>query len=48
VLVVPFVTALVRRAVAERYASTRGALVALAVAFALYVPALRALLGLAR
>ena len=47
-LVVPFTIWLTYRAVVDGYASARGLAVALLVAVALYVPALRTLLGLAR
>jgi hypothetical protein len=43
-LVVPFTVWLIHRALVEKYASTRGAVVALLIAVALYFPALRALL----
>ena len=48
VLVLPFSAWLFSRAVVEGYVSKRGLVVALLVAVALYVPALHALLGLAR
>jgi uncharacterized protein with HXXEE motif len=47
-LVIPFTAWLARRSVADGYASRRGMVLALLAAAVVYVPALRALLGLAR
>ncbi|HJS73278.1 MAG TPA: HXXEE domain-containing protein [Vicinamibacteria bacterium] len=44
-LVIPFTTWLIHRAVVEDYASARGVVAALLMAVVLYLPTLRALLG---